>query len=1492
MDFGTDGDACLAYAGEAGIDTDGPQAFLNAADRGSGTYAGHPSYTVAQAAAQIGRSGASWSSSLGTAATVTFAFRDTAPATLPNGVSGFSRFSDTQIAQTLLALQSWSDVANLTFQRVASTGYSNDATMLFSNYTTGADDAAAFAYQPGSTVASATNGDVWVNNTLSYNATPVLNGYGRQVLTHEIGHALGLSHPGVYNAGTGTPTYANATYYEDTRQYSLMSYWSETNTGANFSGTYAAAPLLDDIAAIQRIYGANTTTRTSDTVYGFNSTAGRDFYAITSPTGRAVFAIWDAGGNDTLDFSGYSNDAVIDLRQGNFSNVGGLTGNIAIAIGAVIENAIGGAGNDTIEGNDEVNRLVGNAGNDRLNGAAGNDTLVGGAGNDILNGGAGTQDLAVFTGPCTDYDIRYNEAAGTWTIAHTRGARSDGTDTLTAVEFAQFGNVVVRLEVGRDICIAGGQDLAFVIDTTGSMSDDIDAVKAAAVALINQIFGNPDSAARSRIAIAGYKDPGETTTILGFTNQATVDARRNAAVAAINSISVGGGGDTPEGVYSGLLHALNGSLGSWRTDANIRRIVLFGDAPPKDYDLKAQVERLAADILITSGASDAQVTATTDGALTTLSISATADGTIINRSIEIYSVVVGFDTSAVTAFTDIANTNRGLLLNAASADQVVATLSAAIASPYLVNVDGTTGNDTLNGTPASDRLLGLAGTDTLNGFGGDDVLLGGDGNDTLNGGAGNDTLDGGTGADRLTGGTGDDVYVVDNTLDVVIEAINEGRDTLRAAISGLILPDNFEVLELLGTVFAGTGNALANVLNGNDAGNQLRGGAGDDVIDGGAGSDSLYGDADNDTLIGGAGNDLLDGGAGNDLLIGGVGDDTLIGGIGVDTASYAEATAAVSVSLAIVGAQDTLGAGFDSLDTIEILIGSRFNDTLTGGVGNDTLDGGAGADILVGWLGNDTYMVDNAGDEVTEFSGFGTDLVMASISYALTNYVENLTLTGTANINGTGNALNNIIIGNAGTNILLGLEGDDRITPGGGNNIVDGGAGTDTMVLGGTRSSYTVYAVSAPGLTTQYYFYGTGNASRGNGIESVTFSDSTTSWTTATTGARSFDLLRYIASNRDLIAAFGTNTASAATHFNSDGFLENRSFTSFDPLRYVASNRDLVFAFGTNATNATTHYIQYGFAEGRSTTSFEGLRYVASNRDLITALGADVDRATLHYIQYGAAEGRSTTSFDPARYLCSYTDLLAAFGPNLESAARHYIQYGYAEGRNPNAFQPLQYLAANRDVLLAIGINADRAQQHYLNLGFGEGRATTFDSLRYIASNSDLVVALGGDAERGLNHYLNIGAIEGRNTLRFDPLLYLNAYADVRAAYGTDITQAALHYIRYGYYEGRTGGFAPAGAEASDATDSVLHDAATSGAALLSHRDPHDPSAATGAEEPMSASGTSASPILPSWAHDPAAADSQADQIRPFDVLTFQPSLTDGYGTADLSILIANQPIA
>jgi serralysin len=358
--------------------------FLNADERGGAGTNGKTSFTVDEAAAHLTRSGASWNGTgvLNDPAVVTYAYRASAAKPMPSGTSGFSKFTEVQINQTELSLQTWSDVANITFLRVGSgtsgtTAYSNNATMLFGNYARGANGAAAFAYYPGSTASNSYSGDVWVNSSLSYNAVPELWNYGRTVLVHEIGHAIGLAHPGDYNAGSGgTITYSgNAEYYEDTRQYSAMSYFSETNTGGDLRGSYPAAPQLDDIAAVQRLYGANMTTRVGDTTYGFNSNAGRDFYLATTAK-PVIFAVWDAGGNDTLDFSGYSQNQVIDLAQGAFSSVGGSIGNVAIAMGVVIENAIGGSGSDRISGNEAANSLTGNGGADILAGEGGADRFI------------------------------------------------------------------------------------------------------------------------------------------------------------------------------------------------------------------------------------------------------------------------------------------------------------------------------------------------------------------------------------------------------------------------------------------------------------------------------------------------------------------------------------------------------------------------------------------------------------------------------------------------------------------------------------------------------------------------------------------------------------------------------------------------------------------------------------------------------------------------------------------------------------------------------------------------------------------------------------------------------------------------------------------------------------------------------------------------------------------------------------------------------------
>ena len=357
--------------------------------------------------------------------------------------------------------------------------------------------------------------------------------------------------------------------------------------------------------------------------------------------------------------------------------------------------------------------------------------------------------------------------------------------------------------------------------------------------------------------------------------------------------------------------------------------------------------------------------------------------------------------TGVTIDGEQAGASFGTVVN--NADGATLTFNGSAGDDVIFAGGDSDGPIVLNGLAGDDVLTGGRGADTLNGGADDDRLNGGAGADTLTGGAGDDLIDGGTGMDAMAGGTGDDDYIVDDAGDTVTENANEGVDTVFASITHA-LSASVDNLTLTGTAaIDGTGNGLGNVITGNGAANMLAGNAG------------------NDTLVGGAGADRLNGGADE------------------DTADYGASSAAVTVDLA-AGTGEGGDAEGDELQLIENVVGSAFDDSLTGG---------AGVNVLTGGDGDDRYFVDSSADQAIELSGEGVDTVTTTASFTLGANVDNLVLNGaaTANLTGTGNMLANAITGDGGNNTLVGQAGDDTLDGGLGNDTLIGGADNDTYIV-------------------------------------------------------------------------------------------------------------------------------------------------------------------------------------------------------------------------------------------------------------------------------------------------------------------------------------------------------------------------------------------------------------------------------------------------------------
>jgi Ca2+-binding RTX toxin-like protein len=817
-----------------------------------------------------------------------------------------------------------------------------------------------------------------------------------------------------------------------------------------------------------------------------NGTAAGLSAVYTNDGGMDVF---DGGEGTDMAYAYYT-----DQTGGIRFDLANIAGNSAVTMGGAaygefisIERVIfrGGSGNDEVRATASADTLVGNAGDDVLDGWYGNDTLSGGLGNDTLIGGEGL-DTATYVNALSGVTVDLR-------ITGAQDTGGEGVDTLIGIEYLTGSNFGDTLRGNDDFNLlidnavsgpAGQPDMLFGYG--GNDSILVTRGAATVATTINMDGGDGNDLIELRggtlsTALAANATGLSTVTYLALgatSNDRNVDVvevdggagddRIVLTGVARATVRAGSGNDTVSISMRGA-SSVNNYLLTLGAGADIIQLGVAATAALSAEVAATARTNVVTDFEVGNSGDRFEMTDYLNRGLTGYAANSNAFASghlqLVQSGRDILVRVdrdgVGAVNSLVTIFT---------LTNAYTGGFTAFNFDGFIGNLTLTGfaedetITGATGNDVLGGGDGNDTLIGLAGNDTLDGGNGDDILRGGSGddiliggdgidtasysdgtsdvfvdlslqgtqvdtlgggrdtltgieniigsafNDTLygdgganriEGGAGNDVINGRGGADTLVGGIGNDTYVVDDAGDNVTELAGEGVDTVQSSID-YVLTGNVENLELTGSARNGTGNALDNHITGNGE------------------------------------NNLLDGGAGADAMAGGLGDDTYI----VDnTGDVVTENENAGLDLVRSSVSYALAANVENLE----LTGSALNGTgnaldnrITGNSENNTLDGGAGADTLTGGAGNDRYIVDNAGDLIVETLNGGSDTVASSVSYTLVDNVEDLELTGTANINGFGNAAANKLTGNSGSNIL------------------DGGSGADTMAGGTGDDRYFV----------------------------------------------------------------------------------------------------------------------------------------------------------------------------------------------------------------------------------------------------------------------------------------------------------------------------------------------------------------------------------------------------------------------------------------------------
>ena len=886
--------------------------------------------------------------------------------------------SDTGLDESHIkaAMNKWESVTNVSFQAVASHELA-DVTFI------SMPDASPS--ELGVTYSVLENGNY--KNYIGFNPDfqapngGVQSEWDISTYTHEIGHLLGLDHPHYDDLEQAIYPSQPVNYFEGTQAYTVMAYEEAESSGAYHGGHLSIGPLIDDISAIQLLFGANSKYNIGNNVY---SSGG-------------VYSVWDAGGIDTFDFSAFSENEIIDLRSGHFSSIGGLTSNVSIARGVTIENVKGGSGSEGIFGNSSQNIFY-------ISG--GEDDIFGGGGYDIADFSTSASSVTI---DITEHYVKAsfeNGVSNLHDVAYIRS--SSGSDIFTFVGVGYSGNVYIDTLDGYDTIDLSGSTIVHDddLDISNSMLSNLsDSISQPTIVydigLSTVIFSTGFSIKMRNVENVTFGD--RTTTYIGTAASETITTQGGDSI-----VYAGDGDDTVIGALNthGSRTILNGDGGIDRITAMSASIINGGDGND-DLHGSAMDDRI-------SGGSGLNTIYAGTGNDTILGFAGNdnmdggdgIDTYVFSAAIDKVSFYFPGDTLQIsdgTSYATLRSVERVIYTN--SLGFMGSQFSFDVADVIAV-LSSTPGHSmTAPQLQAALYQLGqlrsyhdsIAGTQSFAGTAEDDIVEVDESFVSIDGGAGYDTLTANSENHVVTwdmtgktmsfeGVTVLDVSTFENIVMNARKSViigTDGTDGIQSGPGGSIVYGNAGDDVIHGAAHA-PGNS-ASFLYG-DAGNDTITMASDDWAFGGGGNDTLTssiegghlsGDSGNDTLSGGVGSDTILGGDGDDLIFGSAGSDSVDGGSGMDVLSYIHAKSGVHIGGNFVSFDKTTNYTTQpqtQYQGIEQIRGSQHDDLI------DVTY--AGPMDLRGLAGNDTFRLfyPSKSGLINLYGGDGVDTLDMSTS--------------------------------------------------------------------------------------------------------------------------------------------------------------------------------------------------------------------------------------------------------------------------------------------------------------------------------------------------------------------------------------------------------------------------------------------------------------------------------------------------------------------------------